>query len=157
MITEISRNQAHNIANPYQGKFKKVLTVCSAGLLRSATMQNFLISEYGYNVRNCGTEESYALIPISTALVFWADEIIFVNKENYLAVKPELEKLKEEGWKSFKIRVLDIPDMYAFKDPKLIEICSWQYERIHGLSDEYIEVQYNINKEEIINVKYTEE
>lgn len=68
-----TRNQLHNITNWSQGDTKKVLTVCSAGLLRSATLQNFLIKEYGFNVRNCGTEESYALIPISEALVKWAD------------------------------------------------------------------------------------
>ena len=41
-----TRNQLHNIQNTAQGKTKKVLTVCSAGLLRSATLQNFLIKEY---------------------------------------------------------------------------------------------------------------
>ena len=86
-MIKAGRNQMHNIANPYQGNTKKVLTVCSAGLLRSATLQNFLIKEYGYNVRNCGTEGSYALIPISEALVKWADEIVFVSIDNYYDVK----------------------------------------------------------------------
>lgn len=117
-------NQLHNIHNEWQGDTKRVLTVCSAGLLRSATLQNFLIKEYGYNVRNCGTEASYALIPISQALVTWADEIVFVNKENYDRVKKELE---EFGVLENCI-VLDIPDMYGFNDPKLVEICKKQYE-----------------------------
>ena len=120
-----TRNQMHNINNPNQGSIKKVLTVCSAGLLRSATLQNFLIREYGYNVRNCGTEQSYALIPISEALVMWADEIVFVNKSNYNSVKMELEKLKVLD----RCKILDIPDMYAFNDQELIKICKEQYER----------------------------
>ena len=118
-----TRNQLHNIHNQFQGNTKKVLTVCSAGLLRSATLQNFLIREYGYNVRNCGTEESYALIPISEALVLWADEIVFVNKNNYLPVRKELEMLDVLE----KCVILDIPDNYGFNDPKLIEICKEQY------------------------------
>lgn len=118
-----TQNQLYNVHNEFQGSTKKVLTVCSAGLLRSATLQNFLIKEYGYNVRNCGTVESYALIPISEALVEWADEIIFVNKENFNMVKADLTKLQVLD----KCYVLDIPDMYMFNDPKLIEICKEQY------------------------------
>lgn len=118
-------NQLHNIYNGFQGDTRRVLTVCSAGLLRSATLQNFLIKEYGYNVRNCGTDASYALIPISQALVLWADEIVFVNKKNYEIVEKEL---KEFGVLD-KCIILDIPDMYGFNDPTLVKICKEQYEK----------------------------
>jgi predicted protein tyrosine phosphatase len=126
-MIKASRNQLFNVNNYAQGKTKKVLTVCSAGLLRSATLANFLVKEYEYNVRNCGTVESYALIPISEALVCWADEIVFVNKENYRQVEEELKEiLTEDGMK--KIKVLDIPDDYMFNDPELLEICKEQYQ-----------------------------
>lgn len=126
-----TKNQLYNIQNPAQGLTKKVLTVCSAGLLRSATLQNFLIKEYGYNVRNCGTEESYALIPISEALLLWADEIVFVDWDNYVNVKTHLDRLKVAE----KCFILDIPDMYEFNDPKLIEECKKQYNKaINGIS-----------------------
>jgi predicted protein tyrosine phosphatase len=118
-----TRNQLYNVSNASQGETKKVLTVCSAGLLRSATLQNMLIKEYGYNVRNCGTVESYALIPISEALVKWADEIVFVNNENYQHVKKDIEELGLLN----KTYVLDIPDMYNFNDFKLLEICKERY------------------------------
>ena len=126
-MIKASRNQLFNVHNYAQGNTKKVLTVCSAGLLRSATLANFLVKEYEYNVRNCGTVESYALIPISEALVCWADEIVFVNKENYRQVEKELKDiLTEDGMK--KIKVLDIPDDYMFNDPELLEICKEQYQ-----------------------------
>jgi predicted protein tyrosine phosphatase len=126
-MIKASRNQLFNVRNNAQGNTKKVLTVCSAGLLRSATLANFLVKEYEYNVRNCGTVESYALIPISEALVCWADEIVFVNKENYRQVEKELKDiLTEDGMK--KIKVLDIPDDYMFNDPELLEICKEQYQ-----------------------------
>jgi predicted protein tyrosine phosphatase len=121
-----TKNQLYNIHNVSQGSTKKVLCVCSAGLLRSATLQNFLIREYGYNVRNCGTEESYALIPISEALIKWADEIVFVNNENFKSVKKDLEYHNVLT----KCFVLDIPDWYNFNDPNLIEECRKQYKQI---------------------------
>lgn len=124
-----TRNQLYNIYNQSQGTIKKVLCVCSAGLLRSATLQNFLIREYGYNVRNCGTVASYALIPISEALVMWADEIVFVNKENYDDVYNDLESLDVLD----KCYYLSIPDMFGFNDPILVGICKEQYkERVLG-------------------------
>ena len=119
-----TRNQLYNVNNASQGETKKVLAVCSAGLLRSATLQNMLIKEYGYNVRNCGTVESYALIPISEALVCWADEIVFVNTENYNHVLSDLTKMGVLP----KCFVLDIPDMYAFNDPELVKECKIQYD-----------------------------
>lgn len=121
-----TRNQLYNIHNEHQGKTKKVLTVCSAGLLRSATLQNFLIREYGYNVRNCGTVEAYALIPISEALVLWADEVVFVNQENFLSVEHELEQLNVLK----KCYILDIPDQYPFNAPELVDECRKQYKKI---------------------------
>jgi predicted protein tyrosine phosphatase len=125
-------NQLHNIKNKYQGDTKKVLTVCSAGLLRSATLQNYLIKEYGYNVRNCGTEASYALIPISDALVLWADEIVFVNQENFNAILPDLKSLEVLN----KCKILDIPDIYPFNAPELIEICAEQYKNANFITQD---------------------
>jgi len=125
-MIKASRNQKYNVGNLAQGQTKKVLTVCSAGLLRSATLANFLVKEYGYNVRNCGTVDAYALIPISEALVLWADEIVFVNRENFKHVESDLN-LVLNGDLS-KVKVLNIEDSYDFNSPKLIEICRKQYE-----------------------------
>jgi len=121
-----TRNQLYNVGNSAQGTTRKVLTVCSAGLLRSATLQNYLIREYNYNVRTCGTNAEYALVPISEALVTWADEIVVVNKENYDYIAEDLNRLGM----LYKCKVLNIPDIYEFNDPRLIEICKEQYEKI---------------------------
>ena len=72
-------NQLANVGNPFQGKAKKVLCVCSAGLLRSPTLANVLHRQFGFNTRAVGYCQEYALIPISQALIWWADEIVFVN------------------------------------------------------------------------------
>jgi len=135
-----TRNQLHNISNPYQGDTKKVLTVCSAGILRSATLQNYLIKTYGFNVRNCGTEESYALVPISEALVMWANEILFVSLENYSNVAREITELQENFNIVLNIKILNIPDIYGFNIPELLKICGEQYDKVKDLNDGTINI-----------------
>ena len=89
-------NQIHNVKNEHQGDRKKVLCVCSAGLLRSPTVAHLLNQKYGYNTRACGTDISYALIPISEALIYWADEIVCVDpfeKEDVPKLEKEINRL----------------------------------------------------------------
>lgn len=113
------------IENPYQSEDKKVLFVCSAGILRSATGARLYANKY--NTRSAGTYD-FALIKVDDTLMQWADEIVFVNKENYDMVKqrytPETWELKFAPW----VKVLDIPDMYEHMHPKLKEAFKEQYE-----------------------------
>ncbi len=56
-------NRLHNMRNPHQGSNKKVLCVCSAGLLRSPTLAWILSNEpFNFNTRAVGTSSEYALI-----------------------------------------------------------------------------------------------
>lgn len=66
LTEKILRNESGVVHNPYQGKDKKVLFVCSAGILRSATAARI----YGrkYNTRCAGTGLDYALIPPHRAI-----------------------------------------------------------------------------------------
>lgn len=115
-------NQMANAKNVWQNDAKRVLCVCSAGLLRSPTLAEYLNKEYGYNTRACGTSQEFALIPISEALVHWADEVVFVNKENWEDVKDTpIFKVK-------KVKILDLPDEFERNDPQLIEAIKAQYE-----------------------------
>ena len=115
-------NQMANAKNVWQNDAKRVLCVCSAGLLRSPTLAEYLNKEYGYNTRACGTSQEFALIPISEALVHWADEVVFVNKENWEDVKDTpIFKVK-------KVKILDLPDEFERNDPQLIEAIRAQYE-----------------------------
>ena len=112
--------------NPYQGKDKKVLFVCSAGILRSATAARIYAKKY--NTRAAGSA-SYALIPVSHELLLWADEVVFVNRENFLATKInyDLDEIKNRGT---IITVLDIPDDYEHMHPDLIKHFEKQYEEL---------------------------
>lgn len=105
--------------NPFQGTDKKVVFVCSAGLLRSATGARIYARKY--NTRACGSA-GYALIPISGDLILWADEIVFVNEENYNTVKDKFDLSEKE------VKVLNIPDQYEHMHPELIKAFEEQYE-----------------------------
>lgn len=120
-----TRNQIGNAKNYYQGSTKKVLAVCSAGILRSATLQNLLIRKYGYNVRNCGTASDFALIPLSEALVAWADVIVFVHQDNY--IESGLSQ-KEQQWLDKDVVVFKIEDDYEFNNPELVELLQKQWD-----------------------------
>lgn len=105
--------------NPYQGTDKRLLFVCSAGILRSATGAN-LYAKKGFNTRNCGTH-AYALIPLSANLIMWADKIIFVNKENYLTATDVFKASEVFAPLYDKSVVLNIPDDYEYNNPELIK------------------------------------
>ena len=131
MIIKSPMNALHNVTNPYQGKDKRVLCLCSAGLLRSARLAQILQQDYNYNTRNAGVSD-YALIPVNTALLAWADEIVCVEEEVYRLLmhsvvntytyQPEIDKINK------KCVVLSIPDVYSRTDYELGEVLKQQYE-----------------------------
>lgn len=111
------------VRNPYQGTDKKVVFVCSMGILRSATAAR--IYAHKYNTRTAGTWPD-ALIPLSPILIAWADELVFVNKENYEQFKRHLDD--DEALGEMNIKVLDIPDSHPHMHPELIKEFKKQYE-----------------------------
>lgn len=120
-----TRNQLHNVGNPHQGHDRKVVVVCSAGLLRSPTLANKLHNEFRYNTRTVGACKSFALIPISQALIWWADEIVFVDAEAYLELdQEEKDEIEAVGVKKI---ILNIPDEFEYGDSWLERIGLTQY------------------------------
>lgn len=108
------------VANPFQGKDKRVLFVCSMGLLRSATGARIYATKY--NTRAAGSWDD-ALIPLTPLLVAWADQIVFVNLSNY---QDALNKFGSDA--VYNSIILDIPDQYEHMHPELIKAFETQYE-----------------------------
>ena len=110
-------------SNRFQGDYKRVLTVCSANMLRSPTIAHILSAEpYNFNTRSAGTE-SYALIPVTEDLLLWADEIVCADTEHAMWVR---NKMME--WMIDKPIVnLQIPDHYEYRNPELIEMIKERY------------------------------
>jgi len=117
----ISRNRLYNVHNPHQNfdKYKRVLCVCSAGLLRSPTMARVLQEEYGYNTRAAGVDFDFALVPMDWALVEWAQEIVFAEKSHYDRFKAIFIPEDKKDIIPFNVKILNLPDMYNYMDPTL--------------------------------------
>lgn len=113
-------NRMGTSKNPYQGDMPRVLCVCSGGLLRSPTIAWVLSNEpYNCNTRAVGTAEEYALIPIDTVLVEWADIIVCANKDHL----PKVQNLLKENQTPEKpLFNLDLPDIYKTRDPELVTL-----------------------------------
>lgn len=122
-MTKLSFNQIANTQNPYQGKSVKALCVCSAGLLRSPTIAKVL-TERGYNTRAAGMSQEYALIPVTPALIAWADEIhVVAEQESALRNAVEEAKTATGGFIRFKepeVYVYNIPDCFPTFSPELV-------------------------------------
>lgn len=115
-------NSAMEVAkNKWQGNIKRILCVCSAGILRSATAAVVLSQDpYNFNTRSAGIEQ-YALVPVSQALLHWADEVVCMTRYHEEALLHLTNK---------PITCLDLPDCFSYRDPTLItEIKQRYYER----------------------------
>lgn len=105
-------NRIWNTRNPYQGEAKKVLCVCSAGLLRSPTTANVLHKELGYNTRAVGIDIGHALVPIDEVLVAWADEIVCMEERHARYITDNFKNPPP-------IITLNVPDTYSYMDEEL--------------------------------------
>lgn len=113
-------NRKWNARNPHQGNYKKVLCVCSAGLLRSPIAAKVLANDpYNFNTRACGLEKDFALIPIDDVLLEWADEVVVMTHD-------QMNKVRSMGYRD-KIVVLGIDDNYSYNDPELVHLINQKY------------------------------
>lgn len=107
-------NAFWNCKNPFQGTDKRALCICSAGLLRSPSIA-WVMGNNGYNTRAAGVFD-YALIQVDEVLLEWADLLVFADKEHYEYLAKQYDLSKKPHY------ILDIPDNYPFKNPKLLDI-----------------------------------
>jgi predicted protein tyrosine phosphatase len=130
------RNRLANCHNPYQGKFPRVLVVCSAGLLRSPTAAWVLSNEpYNCNTRAAGADSNFALVPVDVVLLAWADHIVTVNKATLSRLRydfTDFDDVAAEAKK--KVWCLDIPDSFNYRDPELVKLIHEGIEKC-GLKD----------------------
>ena len=113
-------------SNSYQGNYKRVLTVCSANMLRSPTIAHVLSAEpYNFNTRSAGTSD-FALIPVTDDLLMWADEIVCADSEHTSIVNKMLQKLDIDK----PLINLRIPDVYEYRNEGLIDLIKLRYDDI---------------------------
>ena len=112
-------------SNRFQGEYKRVLTVCSANMLRSPTMAHVLSAEpYNFNTRSAGME-NYALIHVTDDLLYWAQEVVCADTEHALYIRDKMIEYMIDK----PIIDLKIPDIYEYRNPKLIKLIKERYEQ----------------------------
>ena len=114
-------NRISNAGNRFQGHYKRVLCVCSAGLLRSPTAALVLSQDpFNFNTRAVGISREYALIPLESVHLHWADEIVTME-DRHTEIVHELMNTSGMFDGMPKLIQLDIPDNFSYRDPALIE------------------------------------
>jgi predicted protein tyrosine phosphatase len=135
----VKRNQLGVLFNAWQGKHKKVLTVCSAGCLRSPTAAHLLSSSpWNFNTRCAGTSLEYAIIGLDEALIVWADIILCMDSDQQKHINEMQNILAKEASSMFEydykpVINLEIEDNYAYRDPKLVEIMTEKFKELFPL------------------------
>jgi len=115
-------NRRWNIKNPHQEDYKKVLCVCSAGLMRSPSAAVVLSGEpFNFNTRSCGLVKEYALIPFDPLFLDWADEVVCMDAGQAREIAKQTKK---------PVINLDIPDAFSYRDPKLMALIKNNYMRL---------------------------
>lgn len=110
-------------ANRYQGLYKRVLCVCSAGMLRSPTAALVLSQDpFNFNTRAAGVS-GYALVQVDPVLIEWADEIV--------AMEPwHRDELVDRFKPQAPIHVLNILDQYEYRNSQLREMIAQRYQEL---------------------------
>lgn len=96
-----------------QGDFKRVLFVCSGGMLRSATAAQWASAALDWNTRNCGTLDD-ALPPVHPNLLAWAQVIYCMEPHHRDTI------VGRYPWAAGKIEVLHVPDNFEYRHPELV-------------------------------------
>lgn len=124
-----TKNRLANCHNPFQGEMRRVLTVCSAGLLRSPTLAWMLSNPpYNFNTRAAGSSQNYALVPVDQVLLEWADTVVFVERDCMEEVERTVRpKEDRDDWV-----VLNLRDVYDYRNPELVAEAEAQLRVVFG-------------------------
>jgi predicted protein tyrosine phosphatase len=113
--------------HPSQGEYRRVLCVCSGGLLRSPTAAWVLSNPpYNYNTRSAGITPKYALVQLEQLHIDWADEIVCMDAEHERILR---ENFSISDFK--KIICLNLSDDFTYRDPVLITEIKERYKEHH--------------------------
>lgn len=124
-----TRNISACVRNPYQGDYRRVVTVCSGGCLRSPTAAVVLAGDpWNYNTRSAGLSDDFAINQFDEVLIKWADEIVVM--ESHMA--DDIRNRYPED--DTPIVILDIKDNYSYRDPELMELIADKYKAVRTSS-----------------------
>jgi predicted protein tyrosine phosphatase len=99
------------------GNATKVLFVCSQNKLRSPTAEQVFSKRHDLEVDSAGTNND-AENPLTGELVAWADVIFAMEKTH----RTKIQKKFRAELGDARLICLDIPDIYPFMDPDLVQL-----------------------------------
>src|SRR4029079_12048587 len=102
---------------PHTAPAKRVLFVCRLNRHRSATAERIFSKRHDLDVRSAGTEED-ALVRVNTRMLEWA-EVIFTMDPMQLE---SMRRMFPSHPALTRVICLDIPDIYVFLQPQLVEM-----------------------------------
>ncbi|MFY2597468.1 hypothetical protein ACOTHJ_15110 [Achromobacter xylosoxidans] len=104
--------------NEHQGRARRVVFCCTAGLLRSPTAAHLAATHFGMNTRSAGVHER-ALQRLSVNLIEWAYQIVFVNSDNYETALQTFSNSDSEWQLRRKAIVWNLKDVHDYMAPAL--------------------------------------
>lgn len=121
-------NRIYNCKNWAQGESRKVLCVCSAGLLRSPTAAVVLSqAPFNFNTRAAGLTPEFALIPVDEVLLNWADEVVCMEQKQKLHLEEWINDIYHGKAVKPVVKCLDIQDSFYYRDERLMKMISDKY------------------------------
>lgn len=112
-MTTVQERRLKSTEYRSQGSAKKVLCVCSMGLLRSPTAAIILHNLYGHNTRSAGLSNT-ALIKLDSILLHWADEIVVFTKYHETKINENIKNMPKP------VKNLMIDDVFKYMQSELI-------------------------------------
>jgi predicted protein tyrosine phosphatase len=106
----------------------KLLFICSQNRWRSLTAEHLFEGSDGYVARSAGTERG-ARVRVTAGHLNWADLIVVMETKH----ADRLRSKFPEAVQRKRIICLRIPDVYGYRDPKLIELLKLRLSA-HGIS-----------------------
>ena len=121
----------HEGSGALDRRMRHLLFVCSQNRLRSPTAEHIFSGYPGIEVSSAGTNND-AENPLTTELVEWADAIFVMERTH----RSKLQKRYRVAIGARRIVCLDIPDDYAFMEPRLVSLLKARMARHLPLADE---------------------
>jgi predicted protein tyrosine phosphatase len=94
-----------------------ILFVCSRNQWRSPTAERIYRKDDRFNVRSAGVSAS-ARRRVSNRDIIWADIIIAMDSSHADRLRPMIRRTMTQ----VTLYTLDIPDLYQFMDPELVDL-----------------------------------
>lgn len=107
---------------------KNVLFICSQNELRSPTAERVFSGRRDIEVASAGLNHD-APQPVTPALLEWADVIFVMEKAHLRRLRQRFRKHLNRQ----RLVCLDIPDLYDYMEPALVELLEAKVPGILGL------------------------